>query len=116
MLNSTVSDVFRKVLKLSSEVSECKPLPDGVPQAHQADHLRGDHSEEGGGGVQRSVGGEGGARLGGRGLHSSTSQLNLSRLCSSKNTLSTPKKCPRHSLTPPKYPSKHPLSHKNCLR
>jgi hypothetical protein len=28
-LSSNVSDVFSKVLKLSSEVSECKPLPSG---------------------------------------------------------------------------------------
>jgi hypothetical protein len=28
-LSSNVSDVFRKVLKLSFEVDECKPLPDG---------------------------------------------------------------------------------------
>jgi len=30
-VSSNVSDVFRKVLKLSSEVSECKPLPGGHP-------------------------------------------------------------------------------------
>jgi hypothetical protein len=28
-LSFNVRDVFLKVLKLSSEVSECKPLPDG---------------------------------------------------------------------------------------
>ena len=52
----------------------------------------------------------------GRDIHSSTSQLNLSRLGHQKYTLNTP--CTRHrqSLTPPKYPFKHPRSHKRCLR
>ena len=32
-MSSSVSDVFPKVLKLSSEVSECKPLPRRCPAA-----------------------------------------------------------------------------------
>ena len=50
-LSSIVSDAFPKVLKLSCEVSECKPLPDdgggpgegaagAEPQAAQAGHQR----------------------------------------------------------------------------
>jgi len=58
-LSSNVSDVFPKVFKLSSEVSECKPLHIG--QATIGLHDLTVHA--------------------GKGLHSSTSLLNLSPFC-----------------------------------
>jgi hypothetical protein len=74
-LSSTVSDVFPKVLKLSPEVSECKPLHEGqrrrgrrgrvLGRRQCIDWQRHDRPRV--------------ARLEGRGLHSSTFQLNLSQ-------------------------------------
>jgi len=63
-----------KRLRLCKDVDECKPLGGGS----------GTH----GGDARRAAAGVG-DRLGGRGLHSSTSRLNLSRF-SHKYTLNTP--------------------------
>jgi len=52
-LSSNVSDAFPKVLKLSSEVSECKPLAAGSGQGQEA--------QGGGGQIGASVGCTGGA-------------------------------------------------------
>jgi len=45
-LSSNVSDVFPKVLKLSCEVSECKPLT--VGREHACDGMDGGHLRRGG--------------------------------------------------------------------
>jgi hypothetical protein len=52
--SSNVSDVFPKVLKLSSEVSECKPLIDGtvfaygVTSSGKTHTMRGTHARPAG--------------------------------------------------------------------
>jgi hypothetical protein len=47
------------------------------------------------------VGGVGGRARGGRGLHSSTFQLNPSRFCDTKYTQNTPSKSPKTCYEPP---------------
>ena len=71
-LSSNVSDVFPKVLKLSSEMSECKPLGMGGPVQGEIPWIPRHGAGSGAGGS----------------LHSSTSQLHLSR-SDTKYTLNT---------------------------
>ena len=93
-LSSDVSDVSRKVLKLSSEVSECKPLVMGtaLPAVMDADELSTAQAAGAAAGVGLGLlgflkGSQAGllreaaraTAVPGRGLHSSTFQLNLSR-------------------------------------
>jgi hypothetical protein len=78
-----VSDVFAKVLKLSSEVSERRPLADGrfLAGVHSAGVTVYDTAANK---VMHKIPTPGAVALhfspGCRGFHSSTSQLNLSRV------------------------------------